>query len=104
VHASQRPRHRRGPASDWAKQRHQITTAIELTNTHSVGVVRDALVAAQVRERGDGLYWSLPAALILLILAVFRVDPLVGLLVGWFIGQPQRGSSGSARRRLVRRR
>jgi len=45
---------------EWIRESGELTTAIGLTNTHSVGVVRDALVEAQVRERGDGLYWSLP--------------------------------------------
>lgn len=45
---------------EWVRESGELTTAIGLTNTHSVGVVRDALVAAQVRERGEGLYWSLP--------------------------------------------
>ena len=34
---------------------------IGITNTHSVGVVRDALVAHAAREnRGQGVFWSLP--------------------------------------------
>ena len=38
-----------------------LTTPIALTNTHSVGVVRDALVAASEPERGsDAPLWSLP--------------------------------------------
>jgi D-aminopeptidase len=45
---------------EWIRESGELTTAIGLTNTHSVGVVRDALVEAQVRERGEGLYWSLP--------------------------------------------
>ena len=45
---------------EWVRESGELTTAIALTNTHSVGIVRDALVEAQVRERGDGLYWSLP--------------------------------------------
>ncbi len=45
---------------EWIRESGELTTAIGLTNTHSVGVVRDALVAAQVRARGEGLYWSLP--------------------------------------------
>ncbi len=39
----------------------RLTTPIALTNTHSVGVVRDALVAHSVRGRDDdGLSWALP--------------------------------------------
>ncbi len=45
---------------EWIRESGELTTAIGLTNTHSVGVVRDALVAEQVRVRGDGAYWSLP--------------------------------------------
>ena len=45
---------------EWIRESGELTTPIGLTNTHSVGVVRDALVKAQVQARGDGLYWSLP--------------------------------------------
>lgn len=45
---------------EWIRESGELTTAIGLTNTHSVGVVRDELVAAQVRARGEGVYWSLP--------------------------------------------
>ena len=38
-----------------------LTTPVAITNTHSVGVVRDALIAADVRARGSAeTYWSLP--------------------------------------------
>ncbi len=44
---------------EWIRDSGLLTTPIALTNTHSVGVVRDALVAAAQRgERGDS--WSLP--------------------------------------------
>ncbi|MFN6545846.1 P1 family peptidase [Mycolicibacterium nivoides] len=45
---------------EWIRESGELTTPIGLTNTHSVGVVRDTLVQAQVQARGDGLYWSLP--------------------------------------------
>ena len=45
---------------EWIRESGELTTAIALTNTHSVGVVRDALVEAQVQVRGEGMYWSLP--------------------------------------------
>lgn len=45
---------------EWIRESGELTTAIGLTNTHSVGVVRDEMVAAQVRARGEGVYWSLP--------------------------------------------
>ena len=38
-----------------------LTGPVGLTNTHSVGVVRDALVAEHARRHGhNGLFWSLP--------------------------------------------
>jgi D-aminopeptidase len=37
-----------------------LTSPIALTNTHSVGVVRDALIAARVRTDPTGDWWSLP--------------------------------------------
>jgi D-aminopeptidase len=47
---------------EWVREAGRLTTPIALTNTHSVGVVRDALVAHSVRERGadDWLHWALP--------------------------------------------
>lgn len=45
---------------EWIRESGELTTAIGLTNTHSVGVVRDAFVRAQVQARGEGVYWSLP--------------------------------------------
>jgi D-aminopeptidase len=45
---------------EWVRESGMLTTPIGLTNTHSVGVVRDALVAVSVAgRRGIGL-WSLP--------------------------------------------
>jgi D-aminopeptidase len=47
---------------EWVRDSGLLTTPIGLTNTHSVGVVRDALVAAaQQGERQHGEHdWSLP--------------------------------------------
>jgi D-aminopeptidase len=46
---------------EWVRESGQLTTPIGITNTHSVGVVRDALVAADVGRHPAGLvYWSLP--------------------------------------------
>jgi D-aminopeptidase len=46
---------------EWIRESGQLTTPVALTNTHSVGVVRDALVAAEIRGRADlTAYWSLP--------------------------------------------
>ena len=45
---------------EWVRESGMLTTPIAITNTHSVGVVRDALITAAI-ERGprDG-EWSLP--------------------------------------------
>jgi D-aminopeptidase len=46
---------------EWVRESGMLTTPVGLTNTHSVGVVRDALVAAAVEPRRDGgVFWSLP--------------------------------------------
>ena len=47
---------------EWVRESGRLTTPIALTNTHSVGVVRDALVAHSVAARGeeDWFYWALP--------------------------------------------
>jgi len=44
---------------EWIRDSGLLTTPIGLTNTHSVGVVRDALVAAAQHGEGDDR-WSLP--------------------------------------------
>jgi D-aminopeptidase len=45
----------------WVQESGMLKCAIGLTNSHSVGVVRDALVAAEIAGRTPGhLYWSLP--------------------------------------------
>ncbi len=46
---------------EWVRESGLLTTPIAITNTHSVGVVRDALVGLSVRAShpGNG-YWSLP--------------------------------------------
>ena len=47
----------------WIRQSGQLTSAIGLTNSHSVGVVRDTLAAIDCESRAPGhLYWSLPVA------------------------------------------
>jgi D-aminopeptidase len=47
--------------SHWVKESGTLTSAIGLTNTHSVGVVRDALVQLDRRQRGPGAdFWALP--------------------------------------------
>ena len=46
---------------EWVRESGSLTTPIAITNTHSVGVVRDALVAYEVRDRPKGpAFWSLP--------------------------------------------
>jgi D-aminopeptidase len=45
---------------EWVRESGRLTTPIALTNTHSVGVVRDALVAHSVRGREDDFSWALP--------------------------------------------
>ncbi len=46
---------------EWVRESGLLTTPIAITNTHSVGVVRDALVGISVRANhlGNG-HWSLP--------------------------------------------
>jgi D-aminopeptidase len=46
---------------EWIREAGALTTPVGITNTHSVGVVRDALIAAELEERsGAEEYWSLP--------------------------------------------
>ena len=46
---------------EWVRESGLLTTPIAITNTHSVGVVRDALVVYEVRDRPRGpAFWSLP--------------------------------------------
>lgn len=46
---------------EWVRESGLLTTPIAITNTHSVGVVRDALVADDTeRSKPRGFYWSMP--------------------------------------------
>jgi D-aminopeptidase len=46
---------------EWIRESGLLTTPVAITNTHSVGIVRDALVAADVARRdAHTSYWSLP--------------------------------------------
>ncbi len=46
---------------EWVRESGTLTTPVALTNTHSVGVVRDALIQDQVRRLGpDATPWGLP--------------------------------------------
>lgn len=45
----------------WIEEAGHLTTPIGITSTHSVGVVRDAIIAHELRKDGDrDLLWSLP--------------------------------------------
>ncbi len=45
---------------EWVRESGMLTTPVGLTNTHSVGVVRDAIVTAARDARGGSEAWSLP--------------------------------------------
>ncbi len=46
---------------EWVRESGCLTTPIAITNTHSVGVIRDALVSYEIRGRERGpAFWSLP--------------------------------------------
>ncbi len=47
---------------EWIRESGMLTSPIGLTNTHSVGTVRDALIAYEVSARGSGAghFWALP--------------------------------------------
>jgi D-aminopeptidase len=46
---------------EWIRESGVLSTPIAITNTHSVGTVRDALVAHDMRGRTDvDVFWSLP--------------------------------------------
>src|SRR5919112_5509532 len=46
---------------EWVRESGLLGGVIGITNTHSVGVVRDALVAHAARAHaGDSVFWSLP--------------------------------------------
>ncbi len=46
---------------EWVREAGVLTTPVAITNTHSVGVVRDALISAELEARADeDEYWSLP--------------------------------------------
>ncbi|MGQ7932901.1 DmpA family aminopeptidase [Paraburkholderia sp. D1E] len=48
---------------EWIRESGLLSTPIAYTNTHSVGVVRDALVAAEREWVGDSQYWCMPVVL-----------------------------------------
>jgi len=45
---------------EWVRESGLLTTPIAITNTHSVGVVRDALVAHDAARMAGRLCWSMP--------------------------------------------
>ena len=45
---------------EWVRESGLLTTPIGLTNTFSVGVVRDAIAAHDSRESSAGVFWSMP--------------------------------------------
>ena len=48
---------------EWIRESGLLTSPVALTNSHSVGVVRDALVRREIEARSPGkLFWSLPVA------------------------------------------
>lgn len=48
---------------EWVREAGLLTTPIALTNTHSVGVVRDALVAADHDPADESIYWCMPVVM-----------------------------------------
>jgi D-aminopeptidase len=46
---------------EWIREAGVLTTPVAITNTHSVGVVRDTLVTAELEARTDeDEYWCMP--------------------------------------------
>jgi D-aminopeptidase len=45
---------------EWVRESGMLTTPVAITNTHSVGLVRDALITAAVRGATAEPHWSLP--------------------------------------------
>src|SRR6187399_2935705 len=45
---------------EWVRESGKLTGPVAITNTHSVGVIRDALVAVSVERSGPRVAWSLP--------------------------------------------
>lgn len=49
---------------EWIREAGLLTTAIATTNTHSVGVVRDALIAHEHATLADAsTYWCMPVVM-----------------------------------------
>jgi D-aminopeptidase len=47
--------------TQWIEEAGLLSTPIAITNTHSVGVVRDAIIEYELKKHGErDLYWSMP--------------------------------------------
>lgn len=68
---------------EWIREAGTLTTPIAITNTHSVGVVRDALIALEREELADpAVYWCMPV-----VMETF--DGLLNDIWGQHVGPPQ---------------
>lgn len=45
---------------EWIRESGFLTSPIAITNSHSVGVVHDALIRSEVKERPRQLFWGIP--------------------------------------------
>jgi D-aminopeptidase len=45
---------------EWIRESGMLTSPIAITNSHSVGVVHDALIRSEVKERPAQLFWGIP--------------------------------------------
>ncbi|MFC3532483.1 P1 family peptidase [Vogesella facilis] len=50
---------------EWIREAGMLTTPIAITNTHSVGVVRDSLIRQERQQlaAGDAVYWTMPVVM-----------------------------------------
>lgn len=48
---------------EWIREAGLLTTPIAYTNTHSVGTVRDALIAAEREHASERTYWCMPVVM-----------------------------------------
>ncbi|MHC5347972.1 DmpA family aminopeptidase [Metapseudomonas furukawaii] len=48
---------------EWIREAGLLTTPVAITNTHSLGVVRDALIAMEREQAGDSVYWCMPVVM-----------------------------------------
>ncbi len=77
----------------WMRESGLLTTPIALTNTHSVGAVHEALVAAALA--GDRSTWSLPVV-------AETWDGVLNDVNGFHVRSRARESRAAMRRRTVR--